>query len=412
MKLIRRGILFCLIILILTSQSFGNVTRFVDFSVKTFNNICSDVESFVLKMSQVTEVQYEEYYIEQPEFNSSYNSLNYFQKEIYKTIYAISQEMPKGFVKLYRKYDGINRDIAVAYNALLYDRTEIFWMPYTYILSDYSYNGIKYTAITFSYNGQNGSTDYNVTKEKRFEIEKSLNKKTEKIIANANKLGSNYEKVKYFNDYICENTEYVTKGFLVSTAYGALVEKKAHCEGYSRALKYLCNKVGIECDLVCGISYGEGHMWNSVSIDGIRSNVDVTWNDRNDYPSYLYFNITDEQMEFDHKFAPYHKEASDEVISKGSFNFINKEASYKGNTFYEKSGYVIELDFEEDTAQKIEEDFADGKFSSEFMFTSEIALSDFKKGETEFVARIQKKLKNVTIDSYLFERDVLTLFYE
>ncbi|MBR5336702.1 MAG: Ig-like domain-containing protein [Lachnospiraceae bacterium] len=56
------------------------------------------------------------------------------------------------------------------------------------------------------------------------------------------------------------------------------------CEGYSRAFKMVCDKLGIECIIVGGTAYHpdgtpEGHMWNYVKLDGAWYAVDVTWDD-------------------------------------------------------------------------------------------------------------------------------------
>lgn len=412
MKIFRKSILFLLIVLLFTSSSSKIVTVGVNKAVDIFANVYSTVESFALKMSQVSEVQYEEYYLTEPEFDSAFKSLDYNQQEIYKMLYAISLEMPDGFVKLYKRYDNVNRDISVAYNALLYDHTEIFWMPYTYILSEYSYGGKIYTAIAFNYEGKNGNTNYSIKKSEREKMQNAFDKRIEEILKETKNLNSEYEKEKFFNDYICENTNYVTDGPLVGTAYGALINNKAHCEGYSRAFKYLCNKVGIECDLVCGVSFNEGHMWNVVHIDGAHSNVDVTWNDRAEYKSYLYFNVTDEQIKYDHQISPLHTSLSNEKIEKGSFNFVEKPASYTGNTYYEKNGFTLPLDYAEKAAAKIREQCQNGIKETEFLFTSKNTLSEFQKGDIKFIATIQAYLEDIKIDSYIFERDVLVLFYD
>lgn len=412
MKIFKGLLIIALALAIFTSSSFANITDIADKTIDVALNVYSKAEDYILERSQVTEVQYEEYYLVEPQFDSACNSLNYNQKEIYKILYAISQEMPKGYVKLYKQYDSISRDIAVAYNALLYDRVEIFWMPYTYIISEYNYAGKVYTAITFSHSGQAGKTDYNVTKEERDKMKVQLENKVEKIVAETKNLKSEYEIEKYFNDYICENTKYVTEGYLVSTAYGALLKNKAHCEGYSRAFKILCNAAGIECDLVCGVSFGEGHMWNVVNIDGAHSNVDVTWNDRSENKSYLYFNITNEQIEYDHGLSPLHSKLSDEKIAEDSFNFVVRDASFTGNTYYEKTGNVLPLDYKENAAQRIREAFSSGDTHIELLFTSKNTLSEFQKGNVQFIAGIQFLLEDIKINSYVFERDVLILYFE
>ncbi len=52
------------------------------------------------------------------------------------------------------------------------------------------------------------------------------------------------------------------------------------CEGYARALKLICDGLGIPSVLVSGTGDGEPHIWNYVQMeDGIWYAVDVTWND-------------------------------------------------------------------------------------------------------------------------------------
>ncbi|MCL1828099.1 MAG: DUF4358 domain-containing protein [Oscillospiraceae bacterium] len=63
--------------------------------------------------------------------------------------------------------------------------------------------------------------------------------------------------------------------------YGAIINKKAVCSGYSSTFQLLMDMLEIECITVKG-SYtatGEEHAWNMVRIDGEWYCTDVTWND-------------------------------------------------------------------------------------------------------------------------------------
>ncbi|MGI6279449.1 MAG: transglutaminase domain-containing protein [Acutalibacteraceae bacterium] len=412
MKIIKGIFLIFLIAAVFLSSSYALISSGIDKTVVVFYNLVSEVESYIMKMSRVTEVQYEEYYELEPEFDAAYNSLNNNQKQIYKKLYAISQKMPDGYIKLLKKYDNIKKDVAVAYNALLYDRAEIFWMPRTYILSEYTVGNSTYSIIAFNYESENVSTSYTVPKAERAKMQKKLDEVVEQILKNSDGYKGDFYKEQYFNDYLCENVEYVRDGLLVGTAYGALVENKAQCEGYSKAFKLLCNSVGIECDLVCGVAEGEGHMWNVVNIDGVHSYVDVTWNDRSEYKSYLYFNLTKAQIEYDHEFAPLHKDLTYEQLKNSSFNFIDRDATFTGNTYYQKYGFILSLDYAKPAADKIVERCASGIKTAEFIFTSKTALSEFQKSNMEFISNIQKYLLDIKIKSYAFERDVLILYYD
>lgn len=76
------------------------------------------------------------------------------------------------------------------------------------------------------------------------------------------------------------------------SAYGALVEGKAVCEGYSRAMQLLSSYAGLESALITGQSDGVNHMWNLMKINGDWYHLDTTWCD-SDVPVYNFFNLND-----------------------------------------------------------------------------------------------------------------------
>ena len=87
---------------------------------------------------------------------------------------------------------------------------------------------------------------------------------------------SDYEKLKIFHDYLVLNVESSTDDPTADSIYGALVNKKALCEGYAKAFSYLCNLAGIENMIVTGYTDVD-HMWNMVKLEGKRYHIDVGW---------------------------------------------------------------------------------------------------------------------------------------
>ncbi len=87
-------------------------------------------------------------------------------------------------------------------------------------------------------------------------------------------------------------------------AYGALVQKKAVCEGYARAYMLLCLELDIPCATVGGTETATGgpHMWNLVTLDGADYHTDVTWDDRLDTALHVYYNLTAEEIGRTHTF--------------------------------------------------------------------------------------------------------------
>lgn len=98
------------------------------------------------------------------------------------------------------------------------------------------------------------------------------------------------EKIKALHDYLAEHILYDTnEDFrnLSHTAYGAIVDGVAVCDGYAEAFKYLLDKIGIESVVVFGeavddgsdFTYKENHAWNIVEQEDGYYHYDLTWND-------------------------------------------------------------------------------------------------------------------------------------
>lgn len=112
-------------------------------------------------------------------------------------------------------------------------------------------------------------------------VEEEVNRVLEGVTPNM----SQYDIVKYFHDYICENVVYDDKADNCNNIYGAFVNKRALCQGMAKAFSYLCGKVGIESLTVTGDADGIAHMWNMVKIGGDWYHIDPTY-DNADSPTY------------------------------------------------------------------------------------------------------------------------------
>ena len=85
------------------------------------------------------------------------------------------------------------------------------------------------------------------------------------------------EKIKLAHDYIINTTDYYEGDFnyRAHSAYGALIEHSAVCQGYTYAMEIFLNKFGIENKKI-GMN---NHIWNYVKVDGKWLHLDVTWDD-------------------------------------------------------------------------------------------------------------------------------------
>lgn len=101
------------------------------------------------------------------------------------------------------------------------------------------------------------------------------------------------------------------------TAYGAFINGKAVCEGYSRAMQLLCGYVGMNCTLVRGTAEGGNHMWNCVEVDGNWYQLDITWCDTTSL-IYNYYNITDQVLNATHTPAAAVSSLSDSQVGSAA----------------------------------------------------------------------------------------------
>lgn len=84
----------------------------------------------------------------------------------------------------------------------------------------------------------------------------------------------------------------------VHSAFGAIVNGVAVCQGYAQAYSALCKKAGIECEYV--VSSPMNHAWNMVKLGGKYYHIDATWDDptwnRVGLVGHNYFLIDDDTM--------------------------------------------------------------------------------------------------------------------
>ena len=116
------------------------------------------------------------------------------------------------------------------------------------------------------------------------EQEQEVSTAVDQLLLQLNTAGMNdYQKVCAVYDYICSNITYVYANvdnnsyLLKHTAYAALVNKTAVCQGYAVLLYRLLLELGVDNRIITGISSGQSHAWNIVKLDGLYYNVDSTW---------------------------------------------------------------------------------------------------------------------------------------
>lgn len=181
----------------------------------------------------------------------------------------------------------LRKSIQGGFDACIYDCPEIFWLKnvtfggYTIlwtIRSDGSATG-KISSVTVS-----GNESWTGAKNCVEEFQNKVEDAVDRISAGFTEDMSDARKMKQIHDYICAKCVY-QKGTYAHSAYGTFYNGKVVCEGYAKAFKILCNRMGLTCVLGSGIvhkSTSDGaHMWNYVLLDGGWYMVDATWDDGN-----------------------------------------------------------------------------------------------------------------------------------
>ena len=185
---------------------------------------------------------------------------------------------------------------------------------------------------------------------------------------------SEWDKEKYIHDFICENIRYdKLKKAYSHEIIGPLGQGVGVCEGIAKAVKVLCDALGIWCMIaICGnnpekeIKYR--HTWNIVRIDGQYYHLDATFDNSlgkcsvtGEEIRYDYFNLDDKNIFRDHEplIAPapactngdhfYYKEKKLSFTKQEDVKKRALQAAKKGKllTFHWRGGYLTKQVLEE-----------------------------------------------------------------
>lgn len=193
---------------------------------------------------------------------------------------------------------GYDKAIAIqtAFNTFFRDRTDIIYWIRKGGTNQLAYDGngtYLVIPVVDIYEGES-ITDRNVNpyasyvrihlkrdEEKR---ERALAKADEIVAYAQSKFSTDYQKIRYFHETICNLTYYdgtwTSKGFGdIYQMYNVFNGEPVVCEGYAKAFKHLCDQSGIGCLILEGSMGGGPHMWNYVELDGNWYLVDITNDD-------------------------------------------------------------------------------------------------------------------------------------
>lgn len=185
--------------------------------------------------------------------------------------------------------DEFNHRYLRAYDALLYDHPELFWiyrgtcnLQYSYFL-DQNSDGLYSVAFHLTNVYDNYESEMTAFKAA-----------ADALLADIDPNWSDPAKALAIHNRLTDLVSYcsspISSEDYVHTAYGALVadssgnSHSAVCDGYAFAYEYLLQQEGIECTIVFGRAGSaddmENHAWNLVKLDGQWYEVDATWDDQ------------------------------------------------------------------------------------------------------------------------------------
>ena len=250
----------------------------------------------VTPIRPLTAIPKDDYYARQWLLKQN-NSTNLL--ELYDSFVSAAESL-SGSVTLDKNCKINTQEFNSVFHCYLIDYPQHFWISGSVQYQMSSGNVISYTM------------NYGLTGNSQKEALNNFNKQAESILKELNGNMSEFEREKIIHDYLVLNCTYNKNAEFCHTAYGALVNGQAVCDGYTKAFQYLCREAGIQTSMVEGVSINyatnsyENHAWNFIKINGNYYFADVTWDDAGEPDSsekihYTYYNCTSDFMNKDHK---------------------------------------------------------------------------------------------------------------
>ncbi|MBJ8055655.1 S-layer homology domain-containing protein [Bacillus cereus] len=178
---------------------------------------------------------------------------------------------------------------------------------YEEVANKNEYTNYNRSNISYSLSGSPGNYTFtlNITYRETKEQTEYVMKQAKAIVSSIIQTGmDDHEKVKAVHDYVVKHVSYDTS-YKAYTAYEALANRSAVCQGYTLLTYQLLKEAGIENHFVVGTGDGQPHAWNLVKIDNKWYHLDTTFDDpvpdEQGRVTYSYFNLSDEQIARNHE---------------------------------------------------------------------------------------------------------------
>lgn len=197
-------------------------------------------------------------------------------------------------------------------------------------------------------------------------MQKDIDAVVDKLVQEAAGKPTTFEKLKVFHDYLVLNSTFELKDDVngnynttIYNAFGSGAEQgNIQCQGYAKAMQYLCDRAGIKSMVVTGeTEKGQSHAWNVIDVDGSWYNLDCTWDDpilsTPNYKNlrYAFFLVPDSWI---HNIT--HMKVSQKKMSSGAYitYFTPPACTDTAQNYFVKNGLVYNDKASADEAIKAE----------------------------------------------------------
>lgn len=192
-------------------------------------------------------------------------------------------------------------------NSNLEEVMNTLFNAYKEVASKNEYTNYNRSNVSYGLSGSPGNYTFTlkITYRETKEQTEYVMKQAKAIVSSIIQVGmDDHEKVKAIHDYVVKHASYDTS-YKAYTAYEALVNRSAVCQGYALLTYQLLKEAGIENHFVVGTGEGQPHAWNLVKIEKKWYHLDTTFDDpvpdEQGRVTYSYFNLSDEQIARNHE---------------------------------------------------------------------------------------------------------------
>lgn len=239
-----------------------------------------------------------------------YNTLKYKQPEVAVKDTGDAALLTAFKDEVQKRINTYETNITLPYKTTNSNTKEVMntlFNAYKEVASKNEYTNYNRSNVSYGLSGSPGNYTFTlkITYRETKEQTEYVMKQAKAIVSSITQVGmDDHEKVKAIHDYVVKHVSYDTS-YKAYTAYEALVNRSAVCQGYALLTYQLLKEAGIENHFVVGTGDGQPHAWNLVKIENKWYHLDTTFDDpvpdEQGRVTYSYFNLSDEQIARNHE---------------------------------------------------------------------------------------------------------------